>query len=425
MRLSEKYKPLWTEDYRYAVISGGRGSAKSFTVQTFLRDLTYQPKHKIAMTRYTMTSAEKSVIPEFEEKLILDNVLQHFDLLGKTYTNNRSQSELYFMGLKTSSGVQTASLKSIHGLSTWYMEEAEELINDETEESECTFDKIDNSIRQKGVDLRTLLTWNPSDEESFVFQRFYKSRGVDITFNGLIDDTLYIYTSYLDNLNNLHPSFIKKAEEVKATNPARYNHIYMGKPIKSNPYALWKRDTMISPFRVNEAPDLKRIVVAVDPSVSVVKKGQKKNKPDECGIIVAGKGHNGHFYIIEDSSAIMSPKDWGLTSAAKYKDWEADKIVAEVNNGGQMVEDTIKNSDESLPVKQVHASRGKMVRAEPISALYESGKVHHVGKFPELEAEMVSFTGSDSDKSPNRLDAMVWALTELSSGETEVSFGVI
>ena len=216
-----------------------------------------------------MTSAEKSVIPEFTEKLEVQNIEADFELTGRTYLNKKSKTELYFMGLKTSSGIQTASLKSIHGLSTWYLEEAEEIVDDGTEETECTFDKIDNSIRKKGVDLRTILTWNPSNEDSFVYQRFFKSRGVDITFNGVIDDTLYIYTTYKDNLENLHPSFIKKAEETKIANPPRYEHIYMGLPIKENALALWKMTTMISPYRVDEYPmEMKRLVVAIDPSGS-------------------------------------------------------------------------------------------------------------------------------------------------------------
>ena len=148
MRFSAKYKPLWTANYRYAILTGGRGSGKSFAVQTFLRDLTFEEGHKIAATRYTMTSAEKSVIPEFRSKIEAENLSGCFELNGRTYTNTKSGSEIFFMGLKTSSGIQTASLKSIEGLTTWSMEEAEELIDDGTETEACTFDKIDDSIRK-------------------------------------------------------------------------------------------------------------------------------------------------------------------------------------------------------------------------------------------------------------------------------------
>lgn len=407
MIFSEKYEPLWSANYRYAIISGGRGSAKSFTVQTFLRDLTYQPNQKIAVTRYTMTSAEKSIIPEFTGKIESEGLEGHFSLNGRTYTNSTSDSQLYFMGLKTSSGVQTASLKSIEGLTTWSMEEAEELVEDGTDTEANTFDKIDDSIRKKDAELRTILTWNPSNEDSFIFQRFFKDMGVDITFNGVVDDVLYIYTTYEDNLDNLHPSFVKKAERLKTVNPPRYNHIYKGLPIKENELALWKTSTMIAPYRVTEAPLLKRIVVAVDPSVS------DTGRQDECGILVAGVSHDEHIYILKDVSAIMSPSDWAKTAVGVYKEYEADRITAEVNQGGNLVEDVLRNVDANIPVNKVRASRGKLVRAEPVSALYEQGRVHHVGVFKELEFEMSNYTGEKGQVSPNRLDALVWALFDL------------
>ena len=420
MIFSEKYKPLWISKYRYCILTGGRGSGKSFAMQTFLRDLTFEAGHKIAATRYTMVSAEKSVIPEFRSKIEAENLERFFELNGRTYVNNKSKSELFFMGLKTSSGIQTASLKSIEGLTTWAMEEAEELIDDGTETEACTMDKIDDSIRKKGATLRTILAWNPSSEESFIFQRFFKSRNVPIDFNGIVDDTLYIYTSYKDNIVNLHQSFINKAEQTRQANPARFDHIYMGIPIKNNPNALWVRDTMIAPYRTDDKPDFRRIVIGVDPSV-----GSAKGEQDECGIIIAGVDHNGHFYVLEDASASLSPRDWGRTVAGKYRDYRADKIIAEVNNGGQMVEDTIRNVAENAPVKQVHATRGKLLRAEPIAALYEEGRVHHVGKFAELEAEMCSYTGSANQKSPNRLDALVWCLTELSDKDNSISISFV
>ena len=411
MIFSEKYKPLWTADYRYAIVSGGRGSAKSFTVQTFLGNLTYQERHKVALTRYTMISAEKSVIPEFQEKLILQDVESDFQLTGKTYTNLKSGSELYFMGLKTSSGVQTASLKSINGLTTWSMEEAEELVDDGTDVQACTFDSIDDSIRQKGLDLRTILTWNPSDEDSFVYKRFFKSRGVDITFNGQIDDTLYIYTTYEDNLENLHPSFIKKAQEVKLSNPARYDHIYLGLPRKQNPFSLWKMLTMISPYRVDDLPEMKRIIVAVDPSVA------DTGRQDECGIVVVSEDYHGHFYLQKDLSDLMGPEEWAATSVGAYNDFKCENIIAEKNQGGDLVTINIRVHKKNVPVKLVHASKGKLARAEPIASLYSAGRVHHVGHFAELENEMCSYTGKVGEKSPNRLDALVWGLTELAGLE--------
>lgn len=415
MKIKDKYKPLWNENYRYCIISGGRGSGKSFAAQTFLRDLSYEAGHKIANTRYTMASARKSIIPEFAEKLEMskspysnDLMFYDFDLVDNTYVNNRSKSEMFFIGLKTSSGVQTASLKSINGLTTFLLEESEELPNDGTDTEESTYDKISNSVRVKGKTLRDILLWNPTNTESFVYKRFFEEPGIDITFNGVHDDVLYIYTSYLDNLANLSESFIKKAETTKKANYARYEHIYLGIPTKHNQNALWKLNTMIEPFRVITVPDLKRIIVGVDPSVS---EGEEKN--DECGIVVVGEDWNKEFYVLEDASDRMTPNEWAKTVIAMYKKWNADKIVAEVNQGHSLVKRNIQSILPNAPVKSVVAKKGKITRAEPISSLYEDGRVHHVGHFHELENQMCNFTGDPKEKSPDRMDAGVYGLTEL------------
>jgi phage terminase large subunit-like protein len=367
-----------------------------------------------------MVAAKHSVIPEFSGKLELsaspyggDTMVDDFSLVESTYTNKNSLSELRFTGLKTSSGIQTANLKSIEGLTTWLMEEAEELVDDGTDTEACTFDKIDDSIRTKGATLRTILTWNPTDEESFVYKRFFKERGVDITFNGVKDDVLYIYTTYHDNLENLNQSFVDKAERVKNTNLARYNHIYLGIPIKENANALWKKRTMIDPYRVDKVPDLKRIAIGVDPAVT------STGKQDETGIVVAGVGYDNRYYIIDDATDLYSTSEWGKASVGAYKKWNADRLIGEVNQGGDLVEMNIQNTDSTVPVKKVHATRGKLKRAEPISALYEDGKVSHVGHLSELEDEMCSYTGDNTDDSPNRLDAMVWVMAFLSQHEQD------
>lgn len=423
MKINKKYLPLWRDKYRYVIVSGGRGSGKSYSAQVFLRDLSYEAGHKMLSTRYTMTSAKKSVIPEFNGKLEIDpspyggDMIDDFELVDNSYTNLRSKSVIMFTGLKTSSGIQTANLKSIEGLTTWFLEEAEELVDDGNETEACTFDRVDDSIRKLGSQLRTILVWNPSNEESFIYQRFFKERGVEITHNGIVDDVLYIYTTYQDNIENLNPSFIHKAERVREINPARYEHIYLGIPVKENAHALWKRNTMIAPYRVTEAPaELKRIIVAVDPSVT------STGHQDECGIMIGAESFDGHYYVMRDDSGLMSPIEWARASVGAYNDFNCDLIVAEVNQGFDLVAMTIKSVDPNVTVKDVKATRGKMLRAEPISALYEEGKVHHVGHFPELELEMTSYTGGKNEKSPNRLDALVWLLTELALNQSPSLF---
>jgi hypothetical protein len=173
--------------------------------------------------------------------------------------------------------------------------------------------------------------------------------------------------------------------------------------------ALWTRG-LIDRLRAQILPPLKRIVVAVDPS------GGDGARNDEVGIIVAGVSFDGCGFVLEDASARLSPSAWGEKAAALYERWKADRIIAEANFGGAMVENTIRAVSPNVPVKLVSASRGKAVRAEPIAALYERGKVNHVGRFIALEDEMSTWKPGDK-RSPNRMDALVWAFTELMLGE--------
>lgn len=177
------------------------------------------------------------------------------------------------------------------------------------------------------------------------------------------------------------------------------------------PGALWNR-TLIEQTRITTAPDHERVVVAIDPSAS--------STGDEAGIITAGLRRN-EGYVIADDSVQGSPKTWASAAVAAYSRHKADCIVAESNNGGEMVSLTIKTVDPDIRVKLVHASRGKQTRAEPIAAVYEHFRAHHVGSFPQLEDEMCLWL--PGDPSPNRMDAMVWAFTELGlTGSKELKF---
>lgn len=398
-----KYETLFdpSNTCRYFLVTGGRGSGKSFGVSTWAcNDTTANEPHKTLFTRYTMTAAHISIIPEFTEKIDLLGMHNSFDVQLKDINNTETDNSIIFRGIKTSSGNQTANLKSIQGVTTWILDEAEEL------EDEETFDKIDLSIREKDVQNRVIIVLNPCHKNHWLWRRFFLEAGVDYDFNGVKGDTCYIHTSYLDNISNLSESFIAQANRLKERNHAKYRHLFLGEWVDETEGALWKKSTMIDPFRVSKIPQLKRIVVGVDPSVS------STGKQDECGIVAAGIGFNGEFYVLEDASGLLSPSEWGRKCVGVYKNFNADRIVAEINQGGDLVEMNIRNIDSSVPIKKVRATRGKLVRAEPISALYEEGKVHHVGVFDKLESEQCVYTG-DGD-SPDRLDALVWALTDLS-----------
>ena len=219
-------------------------------------------------------------------------------------------------------------------------------------------------------------------------------------------DTKIIRGSTFDNVANLAPSAIKMLKE-------RYQGTRLGRQelyaeILEDVEGALFNGANIEQNRVELTPTLTRIVVAVDPAVT------SNASSDETGIIVAGRSEDNQYYILEDFSGIFSPDVWIKKAIECYYQFEADRIVCEVNNGGDLIEKLLRVQDVNVPYTSVRATRGKMLRAEPISALYEQDKVHHVGFFKELEDQMTSYTPYTT-KSPDRLDAVVWALTSLQS----------
>ncbi len=226
----------------------------------------------------------------------------------------------------------------------------------------------------------------------------------------LVEDetTQVVRGSTYDNRSNLPQSFFEQVVgQYEGTRIGR-QEIY-GEILSDVPGALWNRDLLES-LRAREVPPLSRIVVAVDPPVTSGKNA------DTCGIIVAGRDNNNQAYILEDCSVQgLSPLGWAKAALAAYHKYEADRMVAEVNNGGELVESLLRQIDPDVSYRAVRASRGKVLRAEPVAALYEQERVKHHGFFAELEDQMCSLTSSglSDGKSPDRLDAMVWAITEL------------
>lgn len=228
-------------------------------------------------------------------------------------------------------------------------------------------------------------------------------------------DTVVTRGSTLDNSANLASNTIKQLYD-------RYSGTRLGRQelegeiLGDIPGAMWN-PAMIEEARIktSDMPDMERIIVAVDPAAS------SEEGADEHGIVVVGMARDkdgyARGYVLEDATTRGRPEEWAKAAVRMYRKWDADRIVAEKNNGGEMVETVIKTADRSVPIKLVHASRGKVVRAEPISALYEQGRVHHVGMFDKLEDQMCSFSvdlvRNASEGSPDRVDALVWGLSEL------------
>lgn len=228
------------------------------------------------------------------------------------------------------------------------------------------------------------------------------------------DTTEITRGSTFDNAANLSQTALLELQAKYGGTRLGQQELY-GAILDDNPGALWRR-TSIESARTEEHPSLTRIVVGVDPAVT------SGDDSDSTGIVVAGMSADGHYYVLDDVTLKASPQEWATKAVEVYEKYKADRIVAETNNGGDLVIHLLQQVNPSVSTKKVTATRGKQMRAEPIAALYEQGRVHHVGYFTELEDEMCEFEPGITRNSPDRMDALVWALTELSEGSAAINF---
>lgn len=231
------------------------------------------------------------------------------------------------------------------------------------------------------------------------------------------EDYRHLFMNPVDNAANIDPAYLARLKAM----PERMRRRFLeGRYVAEIDGALWSIE-MLEGLRWDEpVPDLRRIVVAIDPSGCA---GKEDKRSDEVGIVVAGvhgDGENARGYVLEDCSGRYSPEGWAKVACAAFHRWNADAVIGETNYGGDMVRAVVHGADRNVPFKMVTASRGKAVRAEPVSALYEQGRVYHVGSFAQLEDQMCNFSvsGYQGDRSPDRADACVWALTDLMLGKS-------
>ena len=258
------------------------------------------------------------------------------------------------------------------------------------------FDQVMFGLRL-GENPQCVITTTPRPTK--IIRKLFKRKGQDVFIT---------QGSTYENQEHLAESALEQFKE-------RYEGTRLGRQelyaeiLEDIEGALWSHFQLDKcRVREQEIPEFKKIVVAIDPAVTA------NANSDDTGIIVAGLAQNNNFFILSDKSGKFSPDKWARLAIEEFYRYNANMIVAEVNNGGDLVERLLRSVDTNIPYKSVTATRGKMLRAEPISALYEQGKVFHTKVFSELEEQMCSYTG-DNKKSPDRLDALVWALTELSS----------
>ena len=251
----EIYHPLYTDDEKFIIlITGGRGSGKSFNASTFIERLTFEMTptekivHQILYTRYTMVSAGMSIIPEMMEKIDLDGTTKYFKTTKTDIVNRMTGSRIMFRGIKTSSGNQTAKLKSIQGITTFVCDEAEEWT------SEDEFDKIMLSIRKKGIQNRIIIIMNPCDSNHFIYKKYIEKTHKLVEIDGVQvqvsthPNVLHIHTTYFDNLENLSPEFLKEVEDMKANNPEKYAHVVIGRWADVAEGAVFKKWGIVKEF---------------------------------------------------------------------------------------------------------------------------------------------------------------------------------
>lgn len=263
----EVYRPLYVDKEKFIIlITGGRGSGKSFNAATFIERLTFELTpverlvHQILYTRYTMVSANISVIPEMLEKVELDGTSRYFHSTKTDVVNKMTGSRIMFRGIKTSSGNQTAKLKSIHGITTFVCDEAEEWTNEQD------FDKIMLSIRQKGIQNRIIIIMNPTDSNHFIYKKYIESTHKLVEYDGVPvqisthPNVLHIHTTYLDNMDNLSEQFLKEVNLMKEVNPEKYAHTVMGRWADVAEGAVYKKWGVVDKF-----PDhARRVAIGID-----------------------------------------------------------------------------------------------------------------------------------------------------------------
>lgn len=262
--------------------------------------------------------------------------------------------------------------------------------------------------------LKAYYDFNPPSKRHWTYLIFIKKVNPDTKQPTSDPDNYQFYViNPLDNKENLAPEYLKILDSLPEK--AR-NRFLLGKFADDDEGALWTDELLAKNRRLGRKeenlPDFLRVVVAVDPSGC---SGEEDIRSDEIGIVVAALGTDNHGYLLEDLSGRYKPEQWGDIAASAFHRHKADLIVGEKNFGGAMVEAVVRAADANVPFKELTASRGKVVRAEPISALYEQGKIHHVGYFPELEDQLCAFTqaGYMGLRSPDRADGLVWAFSEL------------
>jgi PBSX family phage terminase large subunit len=388
-------------DKQEVLLEGGSRSGKSFIIirNIILRALKY-PDTRHLIVRFRFNHVKQSIwygTIQDVMKIAFPNI---------NYTENKSD---WFISFDNGSEIWIGGTDDKERIEKILGNEyATIFVNEASQIPYETYETLKTRLNPpKGVPPKLIIDYNPPSKKHWGYRIFHEQKNPE-TDAPLRHQERYGYLRMnpVDNTENLNENYL---ETLESLGEKRRRRFYLGEYSDDTEGALWKRDWIIR-HRVESVSDLTRVVVAVDPAVT----GNETS--DDTGIIVVGsKTIDGkeHYYVIDDFTYHGDVTGWGQSVIDAYRRHSADLVVAETNQGGDLVEMNIRNYDRSIRFKKVTATRGKALRAEPIANLYDMGLVHHVGNFLELEDELCMWTPEDKE-SPNRLDALVWGITYLS-----------
>jgi phage terminase large subunit len=378
--IHKKIIKAYEKDKRYTVLYGGRGGGKSMQVGGLV--IMYSllnPDARILCVRGTQNKISESSLKVLKDVISLMKVDSFFESTENTL-KRKNGGEFLFYGAKN-----YHTFKSLQGIDLCWVDEATEL-------SEAAWDVLIPTIRNEKS--KFLITFNPEFEKDWVYENFIVGSNDGSVVEKLNWNDNPFFPKVLDN----------ERKRLKKKDYNKYLHIWEGELITKRQGALWDID-YFQLTKDKKIDGFDEVVVALDPS------GKRSKYADEAGIIVAGR--KGSFaYVLEDGSGKYTPKQQAEKVINLYYKYNADKIIIEKNGVGAGFKTILKGLDESVIIKEIHSSRSKIARAEPVSYLYEERRVYHTKRYTELEYELLNYT-PDTTKSPNRLDSLVFAITEL------------
>lgn len=400
-----RMRSLLTAGKRFCLVYGGSRSGKTFELTgSLVERALLAPGSRHLIVRHEGAAVRRAIIkgtwPELFKMRWPDVSYDWNEKYG--YFTLPNGSEIWASGLNDQKAMERVLGNEY---STIYGNEASEFTYSAFNLLRTRLAATATTIEGQPLPQRFYVDLNPTVEQHWTYQLWFEHLDPVEQTAIAADQHGAVVVNPEDNAENLSAEYLA---DLRSLPPAQRKRFYEGKYGSDDVDALWRRAVI---RRADEAPDLARIVVAIDPAVT------SEPGSDETGIVVVGLDGGGNAYVLDDISGKMRPEQWARQAVAAFDLWEADMIVAETNQGGDMVGNTVRAIRPGLPFRDVRATRGKWTRAEHIAALYERGKIFHVGEFPALENQMCSFK-PDMDRkkagySPDRVDALVWGMTDL------------